>query len=201
MTDAKPLAPARKLIADLSRLIALIAEGRRDAPAIARELQKLSDFAAGIAPTKAQEKNAKDTKKEEDEIFVYWRTAAGKSKATFTPQRRQKLRARLREGYSVAAIKRAIDFICTDPFHTGDNESGKSYVDLELICRNATKLEQYIDRGGGNDVGPETGANEETQAAILRAQAQSKECLQRGDTDGYNRAQTEIRRLKQLDGH
>lgn len=197
MTDAKPLAPARKLISDLSRLVSAIAEGRKDAPTIARELQKLSDFAAGIAPAKAQE-NVKDTKAQEDEVFVYWRKATGKPKASFTAQRRQKVRARLREGYSVVSIKKAIDFVAGDSFYNGDNDAGKAYLDLELICRNATKLEQYIERGGGEETGPQTTGDEETQAVIVTLRAQSREALKRGDTNGYNRAQDELRRFKRL---
>jgi len=196
--DPSKMAPARRLCADLSRLLCAIVEGRRKPDEVARELQKLSDFAAGIAPKKAAVA-AVDTKDIEDRIFVYWRETAGKSQAKFTIQRREKVRSRLRAGYSEAAIRRAIDFVCSDPWHTGGNSDGKVYVDLELICRNDTKLEQYIERAGEVGAAPSVTTTPEDsgkQEALEAAKREAARALKAGDVDAYNRAQSTIKNFK-----
>jgi len=196
MPEERPkLGPGRKLVADLSRLLCAIAEGRRKPEDVAKDLQKLSDYAAGIAPQKATTP-AVDTKAQEDDIFAYWRTAAGKGMAKFTPERRAKVRARLRDGYGVAAIKRAIDFVCADPWHTGGNPDGKVFVDLELICRNGTKLERYIEEAGTSVATPAPADDTGKQAAIEGLKGEAKRALERGDNDAYNRAQQALRNLK-----
>jgi hypothetical protein len=86
-------------------------------------------------------------------LYEVWLQATGRNGNTrLTPERRRKLQARLRT-YPVDEIERAICNVATDPFHSGDNDSGRRYDDLELICRNDTKLEEYRDmeRKGGTD--------------------------------------------------
>ena len=84
---------------------------------------------------------------EEAEVFAYWQERLEKPDHRLTRERRRKIRARLREGYSVEDIKVAIDGIAASPFHRGANENGREHVDLELICRNGSKLEEYRDMG------------------------------------------------------
>ena len=79
------------------------------------------------------------------EVFVYWlKTMDKNGSAKFTAQRKQKIIARLRSGYTVDQIKTAIFNCANNSFNMGQNESGKVYDDLTLICRDDTKLEQYI---------------------------------------------------------
>jgi hypothetical protein len=179
---------------DLSRLLLLIAEGRRQPEDVAKDLQKIANYAAGIVPQKAATPGV-DTKPTEDDIFAYWRTASGKTHAKFTPERRAKVRTRLRDGYEAAAIKRAIDFVCSDPWHTGGNPEGKIYTDLELICRNGTKLERYIDEAGTSAATPAP-ANDGKAIAIENMKGEAKRALDRNDHDAYNRAQQAIKQLR-----
>lgn len=81
------------------------------------------------------------------EVFDFWISTMGKdpSKTKLTDKRRQKIRARLKN-YPVDDIKQAIVNCRQSPFHNGtDKNSSKVYDDLELICRDDTKLEQFRD--------------------------------------------------------
>lgn len=66
------------------------------------------------------------------------------TRLTLTKDRKTKIRARLAEGYTVEDIKRAISNIRQSPFHCGENDNGKFYADIIFICRNGSKLEEWI---------------------------------------------------------
>jgi hypothetical protein len=79
----------------------------------------------------------------ERDLFDHWKQATGHTQAVFTPERRTKIRARLAEGYTPLDIRTAIDGAAKAPFV---NDAGKRFDDLTLICRNGSKLEDFIDR-------------------------------------------------------
>lgn len=79
----------------------------------------------------------------EREIFEYWQRKCNKPRAKFTSDRRQKVRSRLREGYSVDDIRLAIDNAAVAAYV---NDAGKRFDDIELICRNGSKLESFMTR-------------------------------------------------------
>lgn len=95
------------------------------------------------------------------EIFDHWQQVMKKPQARLIITRSRAIAGRLREGYSVADIKSAIDGCRMSPFHMGENDAGNIYNDLTLICRNGAKLEQFIaflektprKPSYGNDVG------------------------------------------------
>lgn len=78
------------------------------------------------------------------ELFAYWQEQCGHPNAKPTKDRLRKVVARLREGYTAEQIRCGIDGAARAAY-VGDN--GKVYDDLELICRNGSKLESFIDRG------------------------------------------------------
>ncbi|HKJ87587.1 MAG TPA: hypothetical protein VKA48_03680 [Gammaproteobacteria bacterium] len=81
------------------------------------------------------------------EVFDYWVQRMQKGPQTkFTRDRKQKVEARLRERYSVEDLKQAIDGCASSAFHQGENDEGKTYNDLELICRKGSKVEQFMER-------------------------------------------------------
>lgn len=92
---------------------------------------------------------------EVQEIFAYWQASLSHPTAKLTAERRRKVEARLRQGYTVEQIKQAIDGCAASPFHRGENDEGRVYDDLELICRSGSKLENFIARlsGGANGRG------------------------------------------------
>jgi hypothetical protein len=77
------------------------------------------------------------------ELFDYWRERCDHPLAKLTAERVTKIRARRRDGYTIEFIKQAIDGAAVAPFV---NERGRRFDDLELICRNGTKLESFAGR-------------------------------------------------------
>lgn len=111
------------------------------------------------------------------ELFAYWQERCKRETMTLTPQRRDKLLARLNEGRTVEEIRQAIDGAAASP-HVRDD--GKRFDDLELICRNATKFEDFKERSEraprsltGTDV--MRSAREEEEAIERRVAAESEQ--------------------------
>lgn len=99
-----------------------------------------------VPPIRTEQNRTDKYKSEISEIFDFWRETMGKANNTkLTSDRRSKIRARLNDGYSVDEIKRAIKNCRASRFHMGENDGGKIHNDLELICRNGSKLEGFRD--------------------------------------------------------
>lgn len=79
----------------------------------------------------------------ERDVFNYWVERTGKKSAKFLDKRRAMIRLRLSEGYSVADLKKAVDGCVASPFHAGQNEDGRQYLDLELIMRTGGNVERF----------------------------------------------------------
>jgi hypothetical protein len=92
------------------------------------------------------------------ELFAYWQLTCRHPHSKLTEERRKKVRARLREGYSVEQIRQGIDGAAKNP--PADKDSGVIYDDLVSVCRNGAQLERYIDRAkpgrGGRQQSVET---------------------------------------------
>lgn len=112
-----------------------------------------SQLAKGLSKlvTALERIDAQCTVKAEDvrEVFAWWLRETGRDprKARLTPERDRKVRGRLREGYSVMDIKVAISNLARSAFHSGENENGRQYNDLTLVCRSGSQLESYRDMG------------------------------------------------------
>lgn len=80
-------------------------------------------------------------------IFSYWAEVMGKSlsQCKLTPKREKAIKGRLKDGYTVEQIKKAIENCRADPFSMGKNDRQKPFNDIELICRSGEKLEGFID--------------------------------------------------------
>ena len=80
------------------------------------------------------------------EIFLYWVKVMGKpaNQTALSPKRKKVILDRLKDGYSMADIKSAIDNCRQDPFSMGQNDRGKPFNDIELICRSPEKLESFM---------------------------------------------------------
>jgi hypothetical protein len=80
-------------------------------------------------------------------LFDHWLEATGRNAAQnrLTRQRRSKVNARLRDGYTFEQLRTAIDGIASSPWHTGDNPASKRYDTFDLIFRSGEKVEQGID--------------------------------------------------------
>jgi len=77
------------------------------------------------------------------EIFDYWVQAMGAIKSIASKDRLSAISARLAEGFTPEDIREAIDGCARNPFNMGQNDTGTKYNDIKLICRSASKIEQY----------------------------------------------------------
>lgn len=76
-------------------------------------------------------------------LFIYWKERCNHPHAKLTSERQRRIRARLDEGYSEEQVRKAIDGAARAAFV---NEQGKRFDDIELICRNGSKLESFMER-------------------------------------------------------
>lgn len=77
-------------------------------------------------------------------VFLYWQEVMNHPNSKLTIDRLAKIRARLREGFGVGQIKKAIDGCKSSTFHMGENDQAKVYDDIELICRKGSAIEKFI---------------------------------------------------------
>lgn len=78
------------------------------------------------------------------EIFNYWKEVMKKNNSSILNAKRDKaIKARLQEGYTVEQIKLAILGCSMTPHNMGQNNNGKRYDDLELICRDGVQIERF----------------------------------------------------------
>ena len=83
----------------------------------------------------------------------------------------KKIRDRLRDGYTVAQLCRAIDGIHASPFHNGENDRGKSYVSLELCLRDAKHVEQFLELIAAQENAGGAVLSEKTQRGVRAVQS------------------------------
>lgn len=94
---------------------------------------------------KGKEGNISSSKAELTEVFDHWVARMGKAgNAKFTKDRETKVRARIKEGYTVEQLKQAVDGCAESPWHQGENPNNQVYNDLELICRSGSQVEKFI---------------------------------------------------------
>lgn len=175
---------ARRILAELGTVIVLVSSGKIDRPGLVKRLRRLADAVEKDAP-KAEPK-ADPYRETALRLFEFWRERCGKAANTKpTPERLRAVSARLRDGYTEADIRAAIEGAAVGAFET---DEGRRFDDLTLICRSGSKLEDFRERAGGEalDViaNPRLRELEEDAAKALREKR----------IDVYERIQEEIRR-------
>jgi len=134
-------------------------------------------------------------------VFGHWRTRTGHEGARLTPDRVQKVRARLREGYSAADLMRAVDGCAGSPFHSGENDRQTRYDDLSLICRSGSTVERFREMANETQDYSEVAPVAKSAETILKEQrvrelkAEARKLLKAGDTEKYADAIRSIRAL------
>ena len=78
------------------------------------------------------------------EVFAHWQSATGRKGAKLDTKRRA-LIARTLKGRTVAELCRCVDGYASSPFHRGENDRGTKYLDLELMLRDAAKIEAGLE--------------------------------------------------------
>lgn len=183
MEEAPTIRTVCATLMDMSRRFLL---GELKKGGLVTELRQLaSHLEGGADDTEGAAAAAKELHAQWLQVFGYWQRQLGKERARPTAERRTKVLARLRDGYTVADIKRAIDGVAASDFHT---EGG--YNDLTLICRNGAKLEEYADKMGGVTSqltsGKAAAAEADADDAERELAAEMEAALASGDTATYN---------------
>lgn len=113
-----------------------------------------------------------------NEIFTYWATTMGHEKSKLDPKRTKMIEAALKLGYTVDQLKQAIEGNKRSPFHQGQNDRSTRYDGLDLILRDASKIDSFIAMAEGRAFGGQTldeFANEvEAQAARIFGHSNEK---------------------------
>lgn len=82
-------------------------------------------------------------------VFSYWQNQRGHERAKLDAKREKAIKARLKDGYSVEDLCRAVDGIAKSAHHMGQNDSNTVFDDIELICRNAANVDKFIKLAAG----------------------------------------------------
>lgn len=101
------------------------------------------------------------------EVFEHWCSVMQKRTNTiFSKDRQAKVKARLREGYTVDQLKEAITGYTHIPFNMGDNADNRRWDDLELICRSGSNVDKGIEAGIAATNRSASGVTPDAQALI-----------------------------------
>lgn len=129
------------------------------------------------ANQKQEQKQKQDTDKgstlEVREVFEHWRSVRKHPRAVLDAKRTRYIRARLKEGFSVAELCRAIDNVSLSAFHCGDNADRKVYDDIVTIFRDAPQVEKFRDLVGAHGAA-RTPPPDPARAARLAAAAEAE---------------------------
>lgn len=127
-------------------------------------------------------------------LFAYWQERCEHSAAKLTPERARCIMARLRDGYTEAEVRKAIDGASVAAFV---NDDGHKYDDLTLICRNGSKLESFITRGvkATGDIAVSVGDSSPVEDQITQLRRDMATYRKDGRTTEYTHAEAELLKL------
>lgn len=155
--------------------------------ALARDIEGRSKV---LEPPPTNDRAAKQENEVIGALFSHWQDRMVSPRSKLTPNRRDKIRARLREGYTPKQLRQAIDACAASDFHLGQNDRGQKYNDLTLIFRNGENVERFLEMGTSQD--PQSHESPQVRALMVEAE----EALRAGDTDAYNHANARLSAAK-----
>lgn len=101
-------------------------------------------------------------------VFEYWQKKLGHESCKLDAKRVKAIKGRLADGYTVAELCRAVDGCGLSPYHQGKNDTNTVYDDIELICRDGPKVDNFRKIA---ERGPPTGRTANAQQTIDNLQA------------------------------
>ena len=103
-------------------------------------------------------------------VFNAWveATRRNPNRCKLTAARRNRINARLAEGYDEGTLVTAIQGNQQSPWHQGDNPGGTVWDDLDIICRSGAHVERFSRLAEGQGRAPD-------KAAIVRTEAQDQQ--------------------------
>jgi uncharacterized protein YdaU (DUF1376 family) len=88
-------------------------------------------------------------------VFAHYRQWHPRAMVTPRPESKEwrSIAARLREGATVEDLCKAIDGYHRDPWHCGENDRNKAYLDLSLIMRDGTHVQRGLEYADDPKIG------------------------------------------------
>lgn len=78
-------------------------------------------------------------------VFEFWKQAMKTPRALLDDKRKRLIRTALKTGYTVDQLTEAITGCANSEWHMGKNDRGTKYNGLDLILRNAEKIDSFIE--------------------------------------------------------
>ena len=79
-----------------------------------------------------------------DDVFGHWKQTMGMPRARLDQHREQAIARALRCGYTLEDLRLAVEGCKASAWHSGKNDRNRVYNDIELICRDAKHVDQFI---------------------------------------------------------
>lgn len=131
------------------------------------------------------------------ELFRYWQRRCGHTQARPTAERLRAVRARMAEGYSETDVRRAIDGCASSAWHRGENEQGRRFDDLTLICRSGSRLEQFAGMASDDEIAMlavDAASDEATDSRDVKAlKQQAAAAMKAGKAEEYEMINARLR--------
>lgn len=122
-----------------------------------KDAQRIHLLNIQLEQARAEEPDAEDTR----QVLDYWKQKlAPRAKTPLAGKRATKVRARLREGHTVEALKLAIDGAAAFPYDVGygnraaEGKKQQRRVDLDYICRDEAIVDKLGMLGVGRKLAP-----------------------------------------------
>jgi hypothetical protein len=87
------------------------------------------------------------------EVFNHWKSVMNHPRSVLDAKRRRIITSRLKDGLTIEQLKTAVDGCRASPFHMGKNDDSRVHDGIDLIFRNAEKVEWFENiklRNGAN---------------------------------------------------
>lgn len=169
-------------VASVTANVDSVTLGSESGPAEAEQRQSreedpdLVEFALdGGGPTNPALARAQQRLADERAVFEAWRVEHAHPNAKLNDSKRQKIRARLSEGYTANDLIQAIKNAKLDRHLMGNNDRDTAYDGIETLLKNGSMVERLIElpsKRGGN---PTSGTHRKAAPAQLALTADGRE--------------------------
>lgn len=104
-----------------------------------------------------------------EQVFAHWQAVMQMPRAKLDAKRRAAVRARLNDDYTAADLMQAIDGCRRSEWHMGKNDKNRKFNDLELICRDAARVDGFMTQPAQTPV-PAGGSDADWKGYLQRRQ-------------------------------
>ncbi|KKK80318.1 hypothetical protein LCGC14_2824700, partial [marine sediment metagenome] len=109
----------------------------------------LANVADSVSVSVSVSDSVNDIKKDICEVFDFWKATMNHPKAKLDDKRRQKIKKALGLGYSKEELMDAVRGCVMTAHNMGDNDRYEIFDDIELILRNSSNIERFINNSKG----------------------------------------------------